>query len=360
MYRVLVLELASAKRAYLDATDLLGDGNATEALSLCLQHHEAQRLWAEQMLASLLITTATRQRAAEFEHAQRLALIAASGMDADGAIAFFLPYHGWPESGEAAGARSDLPTSHGQWQSAGYTYTKDFERGVTKLHWDERFHYAEGSEELEAQEAPGTVESLVHWLHNLFHGECQTVDRMGWLLGDFPDLPWEMRKDMAQQAWEEARHIQLDAQLIEGLGGKLGCHPFPPYFGHLRRDHHHPVSHLVTGNIIDEGNAAAEANEALRLTRDWANQWRRQGLEHLSGDEVVHINFGKSWARQLVQADPVYYWEKGKAKALAGQVALAATKRAAGFVSNGNSGPARIGREFAELLTATDTPSETP
>lgn len=350
MYRVLIPELAAAERAYLDATDQLADGNSADALLLCLQHHESQRLWAEQMLASLLTTPAARQRAAEFEHAQRLALIAAGGIDMDGASAYFLPYDGWPESSEAAGARSDLPTSHGQWQSSGYTYKKTFERGVTRLQWDERFHYADSPDELEKKEAPGSVDSLVRWLHDLFHGECQTVDRMGWLLVDFPDLPWAMRKDIAQQAWEEARHIQLDAQLIEGLGGKLGSHPFPPYFGHLRRDFHHPVAHLVMGNIIGEGSAAAETNEALRFTRSWANQWLRQGLEHLSGDEVVHINFGKTWARQLVRSDAKRYWEDGKSSALSGQKYMETSKRAAGFVPNGVAGPLRIEREFAALL----------
>jgi hypothetical protein len=349
LYRVLIPELAAAERAYLDATDQLADGNSADALSFCIRNHEAQHLWAEQMLASLLVTPIARQRAAEFERAQQLALIAAGGIDSDGPAAYFLPYEGWPDSNEAAGARADLPTSHGQWQSSGYTYTKTFERGVTRLLWDERFHYADSPDELERREAPGSVESLIHWLHDLFHGECQTVDRMGWLLVDFPDLPWAMRKDMAQQAWEEARHIQLDAQLIEGLGGKLGSHPFPPYFGHLRRDHHHPVAHLVMGNIIGEGSAAAETNEALRFTRDWANQWLRQGLEHLSGDEVVHINFGKTWSRQLVSSD-LAYWEEGMAKALAGQKALETTKRAAGFIPGGKSGPARIEREFAALL----------
>jgi hypothetical protein len=356
MYGVLIPELAAAERAYLDSTDQLADGNSADALSLCVQNHEAQRLWAEQMLASLLSTPTARQRAAEIEHAQRLALIATGGIDSDGPAAYFLPYEGWPESNEATGARAEMPTSHGQWQSSGYTYTKAFERGVTRLLWDERFHYADSPDELEDREAPGTVEHLIHWLHNLFHGECQTVDRMGWLIVDFPDLPWAMRKDMAQQAWEEARHIQLDAQLIEGLGGTLGAHPFPPYFGHLRRDHHHPVAHLVTGNIIGEGSAAAETNEALRFTRDWANQWLRQGLEHLSGDEVVHINFGKSWARQLVKSDPAY-WDEGKASALAGQQALETTKRAAGFVPNGVAGQARIEREFAALLEGSHTPS---
>lgn len=349
MHRVLIPALAESQRTYLDATDPLGDGNSFEALIACVQDHEAQRLWAEQMLGTLYTSAAAMRRAAEFEHEQRLALLAAGGIDADGPRAWFLPYQGWPEHDEVTGARAERPTSHGQWQSTGYTYRKSFETGVTRLRWDERFHYAETPEDLERTEAPGSVESLVHWLHDLFHGECQTVDRMGWLLVDFPDLPWAMRKDMAQQAWEEARHIQLDAQLIEGLGGKLGSHPFPPYFGHLRRDRHHPVAHLVTGNIIGEGSAAAETNEALRFTREWANQWLREGLEHLSGDEVVHINFGKTWARQLVQTDDRRYGQEGLAAALAGQRLLEATKRAAGFVPNGVAGPARIEREFAAL-----------
>ena len=81
------------------------------------------------------------------------------------------------------------------------------------------------------------------------------------------------------------------------------------------------------GNIIGEGSAAAETNEALRFTRDWANDWLRQGLEHLSGDEVVHINFGKTWARQLSQADPQRYWVEGQSFAYAGQSALETAKR---------------------------------
>lgn len=349
LYRVLIPELAAAQRLYLEATDRLGDGNSYEVLIACVRDHEAQTLWAEQMLAALLTTPELKRQAAEFEHEQRMILLAAGGIDMDGPRAYYLPYEGWPEHDEVRAGRAEMPASHGQWQSSGYTYRKAFPLGVTTLQWDSRFRYAETPEELQRSEKPGTVDYLVHWLHDLFHGECQTVDRMGWLLVDFPDLPWPLRKDMAQQAWEEARHIQLDAQLIEGLGWKLGSFPFAPYFGHLRRDHHHPVAHLVTGNIIGEGSAAAETNEALRHTRGWANDWLRQGLEHLSGDEVVHINFGKSWARRLAQADVAHYWEEGLASALAGQNALETTKRAAGFIPNGLAGRQRIEREFAAL-----------
>ncbi|MGH2561067.1 MAG: DUF455 family protein [Thermomicrobiales bacterium] len=355
MFRVLVPALAEAERAYLESTDALADANSVESLNTCLAAHASQTRWAEQMLAALLPTPDSWKRAVDFEHEQQLLLISAGGIDTNGPAAYYLPYHGWPEHDEARSARREVPAAHGQWRSTGYTYTKSFEPNVVHLRWDTRFRYAESPAELAPLAPAGTIASLVRWLHDLFHGECQTVDRMGWLLVDFPDLPWTMRMDMAQQAWEESRHIQVVAQLLEGLGGQLGSLPFQPYFGHRRRDHHHPVAHLVTGNIIGEGSAAAETNEALRLTRGWDNDWLRHGLEHLSGDEVVHISFGKKWARMLIQEDHVRYWEEGKAKAIAGQRALEETKRAFGFVPNSIAGPERIEREFLALLKSVES-----
>ena len=57
---------------------------------------------------------------------------------------------------------------------------------------------------------------------------------------------------------------------------------------------------MVLGNIMGEGGAAAATNDALEKTADWGNNWLRRGLEHLSADEVVHINFGKKWARRCL------------------------------------------------------------
>jgi hypothetical protein len=358
LYRVLLPALAAAERAYLEATDPLADGNAVEALDLCLHDHARQQLWAEQVLATLLRGRGEAGRAAEFEHAQRLLLLAAGGVDADGPPAYFLPYHGWPENDEARAARSELPTAPGQWQTAGYRYAKEFERGITRLRWDSRFRYAESPDELEVRPPAGSVGGLVHWLHGLFHGECQTVDRMGWLLVDFADLPWAMRKDMAQQAWEEARHIQIVAQLIEGMGGRLGQHPFPPYFAHLRRDHHHPLAHMVMGNLMGEGSAAAQTNDALSYTADWSNDWLRRGLEHLAADEVVHVNFGKIWGRRLSLADRVGNWEQGKAHALAAAAAIQEAQRAFGLVVDPTKQTDRIEREFAALARERAAPAD--
>jgi hypothetical protein len=350
LFQVLVPAVAAAADSYLLATDPLADGNSAEAVERCRHGHQIQMLWSERMLGTLLPTQAERRRAAEFAHAQRLALLAAGGLTEDGAPAYYLPYQGWPEDAELAAMRAEVPTAVGQWQTTGYRYSKGFERNVVRLRWDSRFRYADSPADLADAPERGTVAGLIHWLHGLFHGECQTVDRMGWLLVDFPDLPWAMRKDMAQQAWEEARHIQIGAQLIEGLGGRLGQYPFPPYFQHLRRDHHHPVMHMVMGNIMGEGSAAAATNEALKYSAGWGNDWLQHGLEHLSGDEVLHVNFGKRWGRELSLADPDRFWEAGKRHAHTAIVAIEAARQVFGYASDPTRQCERVDREFEALL----------
>jgi hypothetical protein len=65
-----------------------------------------------------------------------------------------------------------------------------------------------------------------HWLafhhkfHQLLYGEIETTDRMGKLLAECPELPWEMRLELAHQMWDEARHIEIVAKACED---KLGA-----------------------------------------------------------------------------------------------------------------------------------------
>lgn len=141
-----------------------------------------------------------------------------------------------------------------------------------------------------------------------------------------------------------------------GLGGHLGQHPFPPYFGHLRRDYHHPVQHMVMGNIMGEGSAAAQTNDALDYTVDWANDRLRHGLEHLSGDEVVHVNSGKVWGRRLRATDPERYWARGKEHAYAAASAIFEAQRAFGLSPDLEKQTARIEREFAAFAHHKERP----
>ena len=61
-----------------------------------------------------------------------------------------------------------------------------------------------------------------HLLHDLLNSEFITVERMGRIIADFPEIPWQMKMDMAHQAWDEARHAEIVQRRLEELGGHVG------------------------------------------------------------------------------------------------------------------------------------------
>jgi hypothetical protein len=60
---------------------------------------------------------------------------------------------------------------------------------------------------------------------------------------------------------------------------------------------------LVRDNIVGEGNAAARSQLWLKLCASWLPKPVLQGIEHLAGDERVHIAFGNDWTDRLTQGD---------------------------------------------------------
>ncbi|MSP12364.1 MAG: ferritin-like domain-containing protein [Chloroflexi bacterium] len=347
VYRVLKPHLIAAYQAYIDGTDHLADQFSVRVLLACITDHQRHITWGNTMIAHLATQAPARhQEALQWQHTLESELVQVGGILSEGESTLHLPFAGWPETAAATASTGD---DQGPPPSKGYTYRKGFtNQGSVELAWDSRFRYATTPDDL-PHPPPRTPEALVVTLHGLFHGECQTVDRMGWILVDFPELPWELRKDIAQQAWEEARHIMIVAQLTEGLGGHLGQYPFPPYWGRLRRDHHHPVAHLVIGNIIGEAGASALTYDALEYSQGWGNDWLRRGLEHLGADEVVHIGFGRKWARHLIHTDREAYGAAGLAKAKTMVDIMDSARVAKGFPTSTPADWQQVEQVFARL-----------
>jgi len=108
--------------------------------------------------------------------------------------------------------------------------------------------------------------------------------------------------------------------------------------------------HMVMGNIMGEGSAAAQTNVALKYTAGWGNDWLRHGLEHLSGDEIVHVNFGKRWGKHLALADSDRYWEEGKRQAHVAVAAIEVVRQDFGYTVDPGRQCERVDREFDALL----------
>jgi hypothetical protein len=55
---------------------------------------------------------------------------------------------------------------------------------------------------------------------------------------------------------------------------------------------------------VFESSAAAATNRWLAEADGWASAAVREGLEHLSADERVHIAFGNDWTLRLIGDQP--------------------------------------------------------
>src|SRR5438309_11878189 len=66
-------------------------------------------------------------------------------------------------------------------------------------------------------------------LHRHMHNEMQTLEIVAQSLADFPDVPWELRLQMARQCWDETRHSAILYRRLRELGGRKGDFPIMNY-----------------------------------------------------------------------------------------------------------------------------------
>ncbi|TLY57309.1 MAG: hypothetical protein E6K52_14715, partial [Gammaproteobacteria bacterium] len=60
----------------------------------------------------------------------------------------------------------------------------------------------------EMHEYPGmTPPAQRERLHRHMGNELGSLDIAAQCLADFPDAPWELRLELARQAWDESRHV---------------------------------------------------------------------------------------------------------------------------------------------------------
>jgi uncharacterized ferritin-like protein (DUF455 family) len=127
---------------------------------------------------------------------------------------------------------------------------------------------------------------------------------MGKMLAEFPELPWEMRMELAHQMWDEARHIEIVAKAVEDeLDGTLGYGPWSLLWWWMQNDPD-PLRRLTVTNSWAEANL-------MQTLREWRTAAERHGrpriaelCDYLQADERTHVMLGTDWIRELTKDDP--------------------------------------------------------
>jgi uncharacterized ferritin-like protein (DUF455 family) len=189
-------------------------------------------------------------------------------------------------------------------------------------------------------------------MHGIFVGEIQALEGAGRTCHDFDDIPFALKLDMARQAWDEARHVEISVMLSDWMGTEIGqfAENTVLFEAACSSD---PVLRLAGVNRALEG-LAIDVFTTMKEFGDLAGDPYLEFCEDwMLADEVTHVKMGSDWLRKVTENDP----ERRK-KALEFQSVVDKLFSYGGTRSDSEESPIGLARRFRELAGFTDTEVE--
>lgn len=296
VYRVLEPHLVSTYVYHADATDPLTDTPTVRLLRQLAALGQSHVAWGQAILDGLTRSPEERRRALEIQADLEGELVACGGVTGQGIESHWLAFHSTKEEKVPGGAKRGR---------GGYKFRKQcppMQHPVV----ESPFWFSDKREDFQVYQAEDqwSREGFRHKFHQLLYGEVETTDRMGKMLAEYPELPWEMRMELAHQMWDEARHIEIVAKAVEEeLGGELGYGPWSLLWWWMQNDED-PLRRLTVTNSWAERNL-------MHTLREWREHAEERGFDriaeladYLQADERTHVQLGTDWIRQLTEDNP--------------------------------------------------------
>ncbi len=192
-------------------------------------------------------------------------------------------------------------------------------------------------------------------MHGIMVGEIQALEGAGRTAHDFEagdgsgdTVPFELKLDMARQAWDEARHVEISAKLSDWMGTELGQFAENTVLFQAACSDD-PILRLAGVNRALEGLAI----DVFTQMKEFGNMAGDPYLEFcedwMLADEVTHVKMGSDWLRKVTEKDP-----ERRAKALEFQQVVDKLFSFGGARGDTEDSPIQIARRFRELAGFTD------
>ncbi len=206
-------------------------------------------------------------------------------------------------------------------------------------------------------------------MHGIFVGEIQALEGAGRTCHDFrtagdsarrsqddaqgedsfaDTVPFALKLDMARQAWDEARHVEISVKLSDWMGGEIGefAENTVLFQAACSSD---PVLRLAGVNRALEG-LAIDVFTTMKEFGDLAGDPYLEFCEDwMLADEVTHVKMGSDWLRRVTENDP-----GRRTKALEFQSVVDKLFSYGGTRSDSHESPIGLARRFRELAGFTD------
>lgn len=297
VYRVLEPHLVSSYVYHADATDPLTDAPTVRLLRQLAAMGQSHVAWGQAVLEGLSRSPEDRKRALDVQADIEARLVECGGVTGQGIEAHWLTFHSAKEE-----ERSPARLKRGR---GGYRFRKQsppLDHPVV----EDPLWFSDKQEDFEVYQSEDewSREGFRHKFHQLLYGEVETTDRMGKMLAEFPDLPWEMRVELAHQMWDEARHIEIVAKAVEEeLGGELGYGPWTLVWWWMQNDPD-PLRRITVTNSWAEANL-------MHTLAQWRKEAEKRGYtriaelaDYLQADERTHVRLATDWIQKLTEHEP--------------------------------------------------------
>jgi uncharacterized ferritin-like protein (DUF455 family) len=165
------------------------------------------------------------------------------------------------------------------------------------------FHVAQLDSEMKTFKDGMSAEACRERIHRHMNNEMGALEIAAQCLADFPDSPWELRMQLARQAFDESRHVRALCQRLQQLGGYKGEFPIGNFEWAVTNMCDTLAARLAIQNRTFEAGQMDLLGGLRQLWRSIGDETTAEVLEHILVDEVNHVRFANQWIRKLIQTD---------------------------------------------------------
>lgn len=144
-------------------------------------------------------------------------------------------------------------------------------------------------------------QELLIWQFGNYAQEMQAAETVGSILFEVQNMPWEFYFDLARHLWDEVRHSMMGEMRLKEIGIELEeiSHMVGNYNWRQEID---PVRRFATLTYVIEMASFPLKYQRLHNHQEAGDFLSAQALLYDITDETMHVQYGKKWVPELMQA----------------------------------------------------------
>jgi uncharacterized ferritin-like protein (DUF455 family) len=163
-------------------------------------------------------------------------------------------------------------------------------------------------------------EHEMEFYHRQMNEELNVLENCARNLVEFRDVEWSIRKGIARQAADEARHTATYKRLYESRGGEIGRYPVMNFQYKILGKIDNLAGRFAAQNRTFEADGLDAVTVAIEEAKAAGDTEVQAMYEIQQADEVLHVQYANAWIWKQVAQDPgvVMQVVRGVSQALEG------------------------------------------